>query len=157
MPEPKHAAILLLNWQSAHSATRIHHTRCEGARDLPCAAAKGAECDACMSPQEHVVVVPGRVVDAVRRAAVSNTVLPSVFERKCGFAARGKSLFSEPVFNSTHVAAQEETALSMLKVMDLLECVWWHTRNTFPILSAGLQQSGAHCHRALPARCHGKY
>ena len=93
VPEPMHAAILLLHWQSAHSATRIHHTRCEVAKGLPCAAAKGAECDACMAPPEHVIVVPGRVVDAVRRAAVSNTVLPSVFERKCGFGEKGTRLF----------------------------------------------------------------
>ncbi len=130
MPEPN-ACCHSVHCQYAHSATRVHHIRCQAARNLPCAAAKGAECDACLAPQGHVVVVPGRVVDAVRRAAVSNTVLPSVFERKCGFAARGKSLFPEPVFNSTHVAAQEETALSMSQVMDLLECVRWLTRNTF--------------------------
>lgn len=57
-------------------------------------------------------------MDAVRRAAASDSVLPSVFERNCGYAARGKLLFDRPVFNETHVAAQEEPALRMLQVFD---------------------------------------
>lgn len=112
---------------TTNSATRVHHTRCEAAKMLPCAETKGSECDVCTS-QERVLVVPGRITDAVRRAAVSDSVLPSTFERNCGFAARGRQLFANPVFTQTHVVAQQEKALSMLQVMNSCARMSWHTR-----------------------------
>lgn len=96
---------------------RAHHVRCAASKCLLCAEAKGSACDTCIAQDRRSAFVPSRVADAVLRAAATNTYLPSTFERNCGFAAKGRLLFSDPIITRAHVEAQEEAALTMMQVM----------------------------------------
>lgn len=105
---------------------RIHHLSCAAAKDLDCGSRRGAACDPCCSEVQDPSVPPAeaqggiefapiRIAQSVISAARNDENLPSAFERKYQFAARGKLLHPNPVFNDQDVQTELASALSWME------------------------------------------
>lgn len=109
---------------------RPHHIICAAAKDMDCRDNRGCACDTCCSENEPVPTVhqeedgtafePRRVAQSVISAAKNDEHLPSAFERKYQFAAKGKNMYPNPVFNDQDVQTELASALSWMELFNSL-------------------------------------